>query len=92
MSTHNIYLLDTCICIALLKKKQNVVQRLRKVGINNCKISDITLAELYFGAIKGVTIDKFVADSSLDDLVKELRTEIDATKGSAFELKQNPGY
>lgn len=43
-------------------------------------------------AIKGVTIDKFVADSSLDDLVKELRTEIDATKGSAFELKQNPGY
>ena len=24
-------------------------------------------------AIKGVTIDKFVADSSLDDLVKELR-------------------
>lgn len=52
MSTHNIYLLDTCICIALLKKSPNVIQRLREVGTNNCKISDITLAELYFGAFK----------------------------------------
>ena len=52
MSTHNIYLLDTCICIALLKKNPNVIQHIREVGINNCKISDITLAELYFGAFK----------------------------------------
>ena len=52
MSTHNIYLLDTCICIALLKKSQSVIQRLREVGTHNCKISDITLAELYFGAFK----------------------------------------
>lgn len=52
MSTHNIYLLDTCICIALLKKNQSVIQHLREVGTHNCKISDITLAELYFGAFK----------------------------------------
>ena len=52
MSTHNIYLLDTCICIALLKKSQSVIQRLREVGTHNCKISGITLAELYFGAFK----------------------------------------
>ena len=52
MSTHNIYLLDTCICIALLKKSPTVIQRLREVGTHNCKISDITLAELYFGAYK----------------------------------------
>ena len=52
MSTHNIYLLDTCICVALLKKSQSVIQRLREVGTHNCKISDITLAELYFGAFK----------------------------------------
>ena len=52
MSTHNIYLLDTCICVALLKKSQNVIQRLREVSTHNCKISDITLAELYFGAFK----------------------------------------
>ena len=52
MSTHNIYLLDTCICIALLKKNPGVIQRLRGIGTHNCKISDITLAELYFGAFK----------------------------------------
>ena len=52
MSTHNIYLLDTCICIALLKKNPSVIQRLKEVGTRNCKISDITLAELYFGAFK----------------------------------------
>jgi tRNA(fMet)-specific endonuclease VapC len=52
MSTHNIYLLDTCICVALLKKSPNVIQHLREVGTHNCKISDITMAELYFGAFK----------------------------------------
>ncbi len=29
-----------------------MIQRLREVGTHNCKISDITLAELYFGAFK----------------------------------------
>ena len=52
MSTRNIYLLDTCVCIALLKKSPSVIQRLREVGTSNCGISDITLAELYFGAFK----------------------------------------
>jgi len=52
MSTRNIYLLDTCVCIALLKKSPSVIQRLREVGTSNCRISDITLAELYFGAFK----------------------------------------
>jgi tRNA(fMet)-specific endonuclease VapC len=36
----------------LLKKSPSVIQRLREVGTSNCRISDITLAELYFGAFK----------------------------------------
>lgn len=52
MLTHGIYLLDTDTCIALLKKDQNVIRHLREVGTYNCKISDITLAELFFGAYK----------------------------------------
>ena len=52
VSKRKIYLLDTCVCIALLKKSPNVIQRLREVGSSNCRISDITLAELYFGAFK----------------------------------------
>lgn len=52
MLTHGIYLLDTDTCIALLKKKPNVIKRIREVGVHNCKISDITIAELFFGAYK----------------------------------------
>jgi len=50
--THGTYLLDTCTCIALIKKQPSVVQQVRMAGIDECKISDITLAELYFGAFK----------------------------------------
>ena len=52
VSKQKIYLLDTCVCIALLKKSPNVIQRLREVGSSNCRISDKTLAELYLGAFK----------------------------------------
>ena len=52
MLTRGHYLLDTDTCIALLKKMPSVIRHLREVGVHNCKISDITIAELYFGAIK----------------------------------------
>lgn len=44
------YLLDTNICIYLLKKRFDVESRIGHVGIQNCFISEITLAELYYGA------------------------------------------
>lgn len=50
--THGKYLLDTCTCIALIKEQPSVVEHVRKAGVEQCKISDITLAELYFGAYK----------------------------------------
>ena len=52
MLTRGIYLIDTDTCIALLKKNPYVLQHLKEAGVHNCKISDITLAELYFGAYK----------------------------------------
>lgn len=52
MLTHGKYLLDTCTCIALIKEKPSVVEHIRQVRVDECKISDITLAELYFGAYK----------------------------------------
>ena len=52
MTTRGIYLLDTDTCIAILKKKANVIRHLREKGVHNCKTLDITLAELYFGAFK----------------------------------------
>ena len=64
MLTHGKYLLDTCTCIAIIKEKPNVLTRLRQVGIDECKISDITLAELFFGA------DKSGRNEHFDDVIE----------------------
>ena len=44
------YLLDTNICISLLKNKYGVRETIKKVQPVNCFVSEITLSELYFGA------------------------------------------
>ena len=43
------YLLDTCICVYWLRDKYNVKDRVNSVGLENCYISEITVAELKFG-------------------------------------------
>lgn len=47
------YLLDTNICIAILKKDGNVGRVLSSVKMSQCYISEITLIELKVGAILG---------------------------------------
>lgn len=44
------YLLDTNICISMLKNKYGVREAILQVKPQNCYVSEITLAELYFGA------------------------------------------
>jgi len=45
------YLLDTNICIFLFRNKYNVAEKIKQVGgFENCFISEITLAELKYGA------------------------------------------
>ena len=44
------YLLDTNICIYFFRGKYNLMQKINSVGIENCSISEITLAELVYGA------------------------------------------
>lgn len=44
------FLLDTNICVFCLRGKYEMFQKIAMVGIDNCYISDITVAELYFGA------------------------------------------
>jgi tRNA(fMet)-specific endonuclease VapC len=46
------YLLDSNICIHFLRGKFNIYDKLLEIGIENCAISEITLAELTFGAEK----------------------------------------
>jgi tRNA(fMet)-specific endonuclease VapC len=43
------YLLDTNICIYFLKGQFNLHQKIKEVGIENCFVSEITIAELKYG-------------------------------------------
>jgi len=44
------YLLDTNVCIHLFRGKFNLIEKFQQINIENCAISEITLAELIFGA------------------------------------------
>ena len=46
------FLLDTNICISLLKNKYGIRETVIKMKPENCYISEITIAELYYGASK----------------------------------------
>lgn len=46
------YLLDTTACIALIRRKEEVASQILHVGEKNCFVSEITIAELYYGACK----------------------------------------
>ena len=66
------FLLDSNICIHFLRGKYNIIEKLNEVGIDNCAISEITLAELVFGAEKSDNpkknhklIEKFIGQLSI---------------------------
>ena len=45
-----IYLLDTNICIHFFRGEFNLLQKIETIKLHNCTISEVTLAELMFGA------------------------------------------
>jgi tRNA(fMet)-specific endonuclease VapC len=66
------FLLDSNICIHFLRGKYNIIEKLNEVGLDNCAISEITLAELVFGAEKSDNpkknhklIEKFIGQLSI---------------------------
>ncbi len=61
------YLLDTSICVFLFRGKYGIAERLNAIGYDQCHISDVTIAELYYGAYRSdrpkenlALIDRFV--------------------------------
>lgn len=52
------YLLDTNICIFFIKGRYDLDRKFKKVGPQNCFISEITLAELLFGVMNSQHIEK----------------------------------
>lgn len=47
------YLLDTNVCAFWLRDKYGVKDRVNAVGMENCYISEVTVAELKFGRVYG---------------------------------------
>ena len=46
------YLLDTDVCIELIKQNECVLEKVETVGAENCFVTEITIAELFYGAAK----------------------------------------
>ena len=75
------FLLDSNICIHFLRGKYNIIEKLNEVGIDNCAISEITLAELVFGADKSDNpkknhklIKKFIGQLSILPIFEAIQT------------------
>lgn len=52
------FLLDTNICAYFLNGKYNLVKKIDEIGIENCVISEITVAELKYGVEKSTLKDR----------------------------------
>ncbi len=46
------YLIDTDICIELFRRNEQVIEKIETIGYKNCYVSEITIAELFYGAAK----------------------------------------
>lgn len=46
------YLLDTCICVFLFRQKYGIADKLSTLSPSQCYISEVTIAELRYGAYK----------------------------------------
>lgn len=69
------YLLDTNICIFLLKAQPQVLKHIELAGAANCFISEITVAELLFGVEKGIekSPDPAAERRKLDEFIATLQ-------------------
>ncbi len=74
------YLLDTNIVIYFLKGKFGIKDKIRNVGLINCAISEITVAELYFGAEKSDfrednynTINEFIDEITIIPIFNSIK-------------------
>ncbi|MDX1943103.1 MAG: type II toxin-antitoxin system VapC family toxin [Saprospiraceae bacterium] len=63
------YLIDTDICIFFLQGKFGIKDKVKEVGIDNCYISEITIAELTFGAYYSSNFEKHIVEiKQIEDL------------------------
>lgn len=75
------YLLDSNICIHFFRGEFDIIKKLNTVGLKNCAISEITLAELVYGAensdnpVKNFEIiEKFINQLTILPIFDSIRT------------------
>lgn len=74
------YLLDTSTCIFYLRGRLNLDEIIKEKGKENCFISEVTIAELRFGAENSVNpiksnlaVDRFLSGISIIPIIGSLR-------------------
>jgi tRNA(fMet)-specific endonuclease VapC len=65
------YLLDTSICVFFLRGKLSLLEEIRKRGVKNFSVSEVTVFELRYGAEK--SLNPTVSHSKVDDFLNGLR-------------------
>lgn len=63
------YLLDTNICIHLLKDQFNIAQKIKEIGLSSFCISEITVAELIYGVENGSDIQRETNMKNINQLI-----------------------
>ena len=73
------YLLDTCICVFLFRDKYGVAERLNAVDPNDIYISEVTVAELKYGAANSSDPEELIRTQEFVDSVNVIpfRSSID---------------
>lgn len=66
------YLLDTNVIVEMLRGNQLIRNKIQSVGLENCVISEITIAELYFGAHKGGNPKNFKDIPFVENMFKRI--------------------
>lgn len=54
------YLLDTSICVFLLRGKRSIEEKLNEIDESDCYITDAVVAELIFGAYLSQSMKPFI--------------------------------
>lgn len=54
------YLLDTTVCISIIRENAKVVNKVLSVGQDKCFVSEMSIAELFYGAAKSGRAEHFL--------------------------------
>ena len=67
------YLLDTNICIHFTKNEYGIVEKLDRIGFDNCFISELTIAEMLYGVANSAPTKQAANRQALNEIRAALK-------------------